>query len=134
VLAERRPDWLVLGGTYPSRPDPSILAETAASLDRQSIEVVLVALGSPKQELWADALVRGHRCLYFSIGGAVDTVAGTRMPPPPAVERLGVEWAWRLAQDPSLVGHLARAAQVMPSLLGRAMLDRFSRSETATTP
>jgi len=132
VLAERRPDWLVLGGTYPPEPDPSILAETAASLDGNSIQVVLVALGCPKQELWADALARRHAGVYFSIGGAVDTVAGARLPPPRTVERLGMEWAWRLAQDPSLLNHVARAAQVMPSLLGRGILERFNGSGTAT--
>jgi N-acetylglucosaminyldiphosphoundecaprenol N-acetyl-beta-D-mannosaminyltransferase len=134
VLAERRPEWLVLGGTYPGEPDPTILAETVASLARQSIEVVLVALGCPKQELWADALARDRPCVYFSIGGAVDTVAGARLPPPRAVERLGMEWAWRLAQDPTLINHVARAAQVMPSLFVKAILERLNASGAAPAP
>ena len=124
VLAERRPEWLVLGGSYPSEPDTTIVAQTVASLDSHSSEVVLVALGCPKQELWADALAQHHPAVYFSIGGAVDTVAGTRLPPPQAVERLGLEWAWRLAQDPALVTHVLKAAQIMPSLLGKAIRQR----------
>jgi exopolysaccharide biosynthesis WecB/TagA/CpsF family protein len=134
TLAERHPEWLVLGGDYPSQADPTILATTAASLLGESIEVVLVALGCPKQELWADALARRHPAVYFSIGGAVDTVTGTRLAPPPIVERAGVEWAWRLVQDPGLITHLARAAQVMPSLLGRAVLERLASSRVPTTP
>ncbi|MGD0985045.1 MAG: WecB/TagA/CpsF family glycosyltransferase [Acidimicrobiales bacterium] len=133
VLGERRPEWLVLGGTYPSAPDPIAVAQTACRLDGQSIDVVIVALGCPKQELWADALARHHPAVYFCVGGAVDTVAGTKLPPPRSVERLGLEWAWRLAQDPALVGHVLRAAQVMPSLLGRAILDRVDRSRTGDT-
>ena len=130
VLDEQRPEWLVLGGRYSSIPDPVAVAQTAGRLGGQSIDVVLVALGCPKQELWADALVRHHPAIYFCVGGAVDTVAGTKRPPPGPVERLGLEWAWRLAQDPALAGHVLRAAQVMPSLLGRAILDRANRSRS----
>lgn len=134
VLAQRRPGWLVLGGRYSSEPDATVVAETAASLDAGAIEVVLVALGCPKQELWADALIRLHPAIYFSIGGAVDTVAGTKSPPPRPVERLGVEWAWRLAQDPALAGHVSRAAQVMPSLLARAVGERLNHSSRRQRP
>lgn len=126
ALVGRRPGWLVLGGTYPTEPDQAMLAETAALLREGSIDVVFVALGCPKQELWADALARLYPCVYFSIGGAVDTVVGTKMPPPSAIEHLSLEWAWRLAQDPALINHLARAAQVMPSVLGKAVLERVS--------
>ncbi|MGA3216231.1 MAG: WecB/TagA/CpsF family glycosyltransferase [Acidimicrobiales bacterium] len=129
VLGKRRPDWLVLGGRYPSEPEPMTVAKIATALEAHSIEVVLVALGCPKQELWADALARHHPSVYFSIGGAVDTVAGTRLPPPQVVERLGLEWAWRLAQDPALLDHVLRAAQTMPALLGKAISERFGRSK-----
>jgi N-acetylglucosaminyldiphosphoundecaprenol N-acetyl-beta-D-mannosaminyltransferase len=126
ALVGRRPDWLVLGGTYPTEPTQAMVAETAALLREGSIDVVFVALGCPKQELWADALARLYPCVYFSIGGAVDTVVGTKIPPPSAIQHLSLEWAWRLAQDPALVDHLARGARVMPSILGKAVLERFS--------
>jgi exopolysaccharide biosynthesis WecB/TagA/CpsF family protein len=127
ALAVQRPNWLVLGGNYPMQPDGTVVAETVASLAQHEINVILVALGSPKSELWADAVARSHPGVYFSIGGAVDTVTGTRRPPPHAVERFGVEWAWRLAQDPVLVRRLARAAEVMPSLVARAVYQRIQR-------
>ncbi len=132
VLEEQRPEWLILGGTYPSVPDPAIVAETARVLEERSIDVVLVALGCPKQELWADALVRRCPAVYVCIGGAVDTVAGAKAPPPPVVERFGLEWAWRLAQDPSLLAHVLHAAQVMPTLLCRAILERATPHATSS--
>jgi N-acetylglucosaminyldiphosphoundecaprenol N-acetyl-beta-D-mannosaminyltransferase len=124
ALVGQKPDWLVLGGTYPTEPNQAMLAETAASLRQGAVDVVFVALGSPKGELWADALARLYPCVYFSIGGAVDTVVGIKTAPPPAVERLSLEWAWRLAQDPALLDHLIRAARVMPWMLGKAVLER----------
>ena len=132
VIAERRPDWLVLGGRYPGEPEPRLVEETIAALKVRSIQVVLVALGCPKQELWAEALALHHPAVYFSIGGAVDTVAGTRMSPPSTVERLGLEWAWRLAQDPTLAAHVMKAAEVMPYLLVKAVTERMNRSETTS--
>ena len=63
-------------------------------------DVVFLCLGSPKQEMWfshwVDLL---PACVYVGAGAAVEFAAG-RSRAPKAVQRLGLEWVWRLCQDP----------------------------------
>jgi len=129
LLAQDRPSWDLLGGTFSSRPTDREVAVVAARLAARRSQLVFVALGSPKMELWADALARRHPAVYASVGGAIDTVAGVRNPPPAAVSRLGLEFAWRAAQDPSLLPRLARGASAMPGLLVRAVTERRTQSK-----
>jgi N-acetylglucosaminyldiphosphoundecaprenol N-acetyl-beta-D-mannosaminyltransferase len=125
VLASTRPDWLVLGGAFPARPEGPSVALTAAQLARHRTQVVVVALGTPKGELWAQALLGRHRCLYLATGGAIDAATGVRRPPPASVETMRLEWAWRAAQDRSLWPRLAHGASAVPGLFWKAGRHRW---------
>ena len=64
--------------------------------------VVLLAVGSPQQELLAwemrdSGLVHGTA---LCIGASVDFLVGTQARAPVMVQRAGFEWAWRLARNP----------------------------------
>jgi N-acetylglucosaminyldiphosphoundecaprenol N-acetyl-beta-D-mannosaminyltransferase len=65
--------------------------------------LVLVAVSPPDGELIADQVARlltGHRSVVIGVGGAVDMAAGLRKTAPAAVSGAGLEWLWRLAQEP----------------------------------
>jgi N-acetylglucosaminyldiphosphoundecaprenol N-acetyl-beta-D-mannosaminyltransferase len=78
--------------------------------------VVLVALGAPKQERWiarnADAIPTAR--VLIGIGGTFDMWAGRLPRAPGAVRRFGLEWAWRLAHEPSRWRRIVRATIVFP--------------------
>jgi len=64
-------------------------------------DLLLVGLGAPKQELWI------YRNLGFlgarvamGVGGALDVFAGRVKRAPVAWQKLGLEWAYRLIQQP----------------------------------
>jgi N-acetylglucosaminyldiphosphoundecaprenol N-acetyl-beta-D-mannosaminyltransferase len=63
--------------------------------------LIWVGLGCPKQERWIakhkDQLPPG---VYFGIGAAFAFHAGEVRQAPPAIQRLGCEWAYRLAMEP----------------------------------
>jgi len=63
--------------------------------------LIWVGLGCPKQELWIaqnkDRLPPG---VYFGIGAAFAFHAGEVRQSPPIFQRLGLEWAYRLAMEP----------------------------------
>jgi N-acetylglucosaminyldiphosphoundecaprenol N-acetyl-beta-D-mannosaminyltransferase len=64
-------------------------------------QLVLVALGAPKQELWIDA--RRERlapAVLLGVGAALDFVSGAVRRAPPIVRRVGLEWFYRLLQEP----------------------------------
>jgi N-acetylglucosaminyldiphosphoundecaprenol N-acetyl-beta-D-mannosaminyltransferase len=78
--------------------------------------IVLVGLGSPKQERWiaehADELPTAR--IVIGVGGAFDMWAGRLRRAPRAVRRVGMEWAWRLALEPSRLPRILRATVVFP--------------------
>ena len=64
-------------------------------------DVLFVALGSPEKELFLDR----HReklgvAFAMGVGGAFDVIAGVRKRAPKALQRMGLEWAFRLVQEP----------------------------------
>ena len=64
-------------------------------------DLVFVCLGSPKQDVWVSRW-RGKLppAVYVGAGAAVDFVAGTKKRAPVVLQRLGLEWAFRLVQEP----------------------------------
>lgn len=88
--------------------------------------VVLVALPSPLKERWiAEARRRAPRLrLAIGVGGGLDILAGRRHAAPERVSRLGLEWAWRAAQDPRRLGpRYVKDLMALPALLRRLSMD-----------
>jgi len=95
---------ITIAGTYapPYRPldttsDPAIIERLNAS----GAAIIWVGLGSPKQDLWMQ-LYRPHlnAALLIGVGAAFDFIAGTKRQAPRWMQRSGLEWAFRLAQEP----------------------------------
>ena len=82
----------------------------------------LLAIGSPQQEIIARRLQeRGRACgLALCIGAAVQFLTGTQKRAPRWMQRSGLEWAYRLTQEPGRMAHryLVRGPRVF-GLLSR---------------
>lgn len=95
---------LVVAGTHspPFRdPTDSDIAEAAERIVTSGADLVWVGLGMPKQELWmhrARDLMPGVALL--GVGAAFDFVAGTTRRAPLWMQKTGLEWVHRLAQEP----------------------------------
>lgn len=65
-------------------------------------DILLVALGAPQQELWIDANRQrlGSIRVAMGVGGAFDFWSGRIRRAPRLLQRLGLEWMWRLLQEP----------------------------------
>ncbi|OBZ92757.1 UDP-N-acetyl-D-mannosaminuronic acid transferase [Pararhizobium polonicum] len=65
-------------------------------------DILLIAMGSPKQEKWIDRHVGpGHARLVISVGALFDFMAEEVPRASPTVRRLRLEWLHRLVQEPS---------------------------------
>lgn len=84
-------------------------------------QVLFVATGFPKQDLWI-ASHRHHLAVPVSIGvgGTLDVLAGRVSRAPEWTRRLGLEWAYRVVQEP----RRWRVVVSLPSLLLLAALER----------
>jgi N-acetylglucosaminyldiphosphoundecaprenol N-acetyl-beta-D-mannosaminyltransferase len=83
-------------------------------------DLLFVALGAPKQEVW----IHRHRerlgvPLAIGIGAGLDFVAGHVRRAPVWMQRNGLEWAWRIGQEPRLWSrYLVRDLPFVLYLLG----------------
>ena len=85
-------------GYFAPGQSPTIAASIAAS----KANVLLVGLGSPKQEYWLDDYLAATKCgVGIGVGGSFDVVAGTVPRAPRLWRRAGLEWLYRLIRQPS---------------------------------
>ena len=64
-------------------------------------QLVFVAFGSPDQELWLDSHKKEFAgCVVMGVGGAFDYVSGRIIRAPIFIQKLGVEWLYRLVIQP----------------------------------
>jgi N-acetylglucosaminyldiphosphoundecaprenol N-acetyl-beta-D-mannosaminyltransferase len=102
-LRERYPGLVIAGGYAP--PFRPLTAEEedalVAEIDRARPDVVWVGIGVPKQEKWMAAM-RGRleAPVLIGVGAAFDFHAGLVPQAPGWMQSVGMEWAYRLAQEP----------------------------------
>ena len=72
-----------------------------ANLRAQTPDLVLLALGVPRQETWSQRVRQGQPGLWMGVGGSFDVWAGVKQRAPQWMSRFQVEWLYRLVQEPS---------------------------------
>ena len=96
------------------------------ALRASDAQLVFLALGAPKQEIFA---ARAQRSLpnvgFLSIGAGLDFIAGTQTRAPRWFRQRAMEWLWRAATDPKrLAKRYARCALLLPGLAWDALRRR----------
>jgi len=101
---ERSYPGLRIAGTYspPFRElTPVEDADVLAKINRAEPDIVWVGLGSPRQEKWmAEHLGRIDAAALIGVGAAFDFHSGRVKWAPEWIRNVGVEWAYRLANEP----------------------------------
>lgn len=91
---------LKIAGVNSGNPEKET-AEMINSINKSKTDILLVAFGHAKQEKWLDAnLPKTTARLGIGLGGAFDFVAGKRKRAPKFIQKIGLEWFYRLVQDP----------------------------------
>lgn len=107
-------------------PEGDEAADVLEQLKASGAGLTLLALGAPKQEIFA---ARGRAELpsmgFASIGAGLDFLAGVQTRAPRWVRRLALEWLWRAAGNPRrLAGRYLRCAMILPGLAWSAATSR----------
>jgi N-acetylglucosaminyldiphosphoundecaprenol N-acetyl-beta-D-mannosaminyltransferase len=73
----------------------------AASIQAAAPDILFVAMPSPRKEYWlAQYGTQITVPFVMGVGGSVDVLAGRTRRAPRVLQRVGLEWAYRLAQEP----------------------------------
>jgi bacterial polymer biosynthesis proteins, WecB/TagA/CpsF family len=103
ILNERYPAMDIVGtfsppfGPVHAWPNKDILA----SIRKAKPDLLLVAVGCPKQEYWiAQHFELIDVPLSIGIGASLDFVSGTQVRAPKWLQKIGMEWSWRLITNP----------------------------------
>lgn len=99
-LTEKHPG-LEIVGVNSSDPDPHLAKDISRDISAKKPAILLVAYGSPTQEMW----IQNHRqhfdpLVTIGVGGSFDFIAGSTKRAPKWVQTIGLEWLWRLTLQP----------------------------------
>jgi N-acetylglucosaminyldiphosphoundecaprenol N-acetyl-beta-D-mannosaminyltransferase len=101
---ERRFPGVNIVGTHapPFRPlSPEERIAVIDHINESEADVVWVGIGVPKQEKWMAAMRADLEApVLVGVGAAFDFHAGLVPQAPPVLQGAGLEWAYRLAQEP----------------------------------
>ena len=136
-LQERYPGLCVAGTDCP--PFRELSAEEHAALLSRIREarpdILFVAFGQPKGELWLLENLEGLGVpVGVQIGASLDFVAGVVLRAPRWVQRIGLEWAFRMLQEPTRLGpRYALNAGFLLRMFGRDLLSGLPGRRTGMT-
>jgi exopolysaccharide biosynthesis WecB/TagA/CpsF family protein len=127
LLRERNPGLTIAGFLAPPRgfdPTSEDAHRCIATIGDSGADLCFVALGAPKQELFAD---HGKSLLpnvsFVCIGAGLDFIAGAQVRAPHWMQRWGLEWLWRAFGDPRrLLYRYFLCMGALPGILARAAL------------
>ncbi len=119
VLQQRAPG-LQIAGTYAGSPAPAEAEHILGLIRAARPDVLAVAYGAPKQDLWihryAQALGEAGVGVALGVGGTFDFLAGRVKRAPGWIQRVGLEWAFRVYAQPSRIWRV-RALFLMGALV-----------------
>lgn len=122
-LAPRHQYVVVHDGYFTAEQEPGIIAH----LEELRPDILLVAMGVPRQELWIDRnLTEAHCTMPIAVGALLDFLSGAVPRAPLWVRRARMEWIYRMWIEPSrlwrryIVGNPLFLIRVVRQKLGGA--------------
>jgi N-acetylglucosaminyldiphosphoundecaprenol N-acetyl-beta-D-mannosaminyltransferase len=92
---------LQIAGAYAGSPAPEEEDAIIEQIHAANADILCVAYGAPAQDLWIYRnLSRLPAALAMGVGGAYDFLSGRRRRAPQTMQRMGLEWLYRLYREP----------------------------------
>ena len=113
-------------------PTGEMADEAIAKIRESGARLVFLALGAPKQEVFA-ARAQEHlpETGFLSIGAGLDFISGAQTRAPKWVRAIAAEWLWRMLSSPRrLAARYGACILAMPGLTLRALVARFRSTPT----
>ncbi len=99
-VEEKYPKAQVVGYLSPSFSQPINQQRYNSIINESGANIVFVALGCPKQEAWMADNSKNINAVLLGVGGAFPVFAGHVKRAPQLMQKLSLEWLFRLCQEP----------------------------------
>ncbi|MEM6782482.1 MAG: WecB/TagA/CpsF family glycosyltransferase [Bacteroidota bacterium] len=106
-------------------------AAYAEEITASGARIVFVGLGCPKQETWCAKQSIHIPAVLVAVGAAFDFHAGKLDQAPSRLQKMGLEWAYRLAKEPKRLWK--RYAKCVPRFMA-GYLQQFARERVGGRP
>lgn len=92
-------------------------------LHKTKPQIILIAMGSPRQELLASSLYYSYNnALFVGCGGALDIMAGKKIRAPKWTQKMHIEWLYRLISEPRRI----KRQMALPMFMIRLLKESFN--------
>jgi N-acetylglucosaminyldiphosphoundecaprenol N-acetyl-beta-D-mannosaminyltransferase len=127
AMRKRHPGLNIVGNCHGYVKDDD-LEKMIDSINALAVDVMFVALGSPKQELWMNEyLARLDVKVCQGVGGTFDVIVGNVKRAPAAFRRLHLEWFYRLVRQPKRILRQTALPRFAAGVLWQGTLGRVLR-------
>ncbi len=124
-LTDHHPD-LIIAGSEASQfrtLTEDEQAELARRIGDSGAGVAFVGLGCPRQEVFVSEMVEQVGLPMLAVGAAFEYLAELKDEPPEWIQRFGLQWLYRLVQNPVRLGH--RYLVLSPRFVARFLWQRL---------
>lgn len=113
---EKAHQSIKIAGTHSGNPNENEENEIINKINNSNADILFVAYGAPKQETWIARNLKKLKNIKLAIGvgGAFDFIAGTKKRAPNWMRHIGLEWLYRLIQEPSRIKRIKNALITFP--------------------
>lgn len=108
-------------GSHTGQPDSEDEMRIVGKINSLNPDIIFVGLGFPKQEMWIDwnrDRISGR--VIIGNGGVMDILSGNAKRAPDIYQKLGLEWLYRLLQDPARI----KRQMVLPKFMLKVIFTR----------
>lgn len=107
-------------GYFDKEAEKDIIKE----LKEEEIEVLLVGMGTPRQEKWlSQHLPELNVSVSMGVGGSFDVLVGEKKRAPLVMQNLNLEWLYRLLQEPKRVWRM----KALPVFIIKVFTERIKK-------
>lgn len=123
ILQKRYPTVQIVGvrdGYFKADEEKEIVEE----IKNLKPHFLFVALGVPRQEFWIrDNKEKLGVPIMMGVGGSFDVISGTKKRAPKLMQKLWLEWLYRLYQEPHRIGRM----MALPNFVVAVMLNKLKK-------
>ncbi|MDX9970954.1 MAG: WecB/TagA/CpsF family glycosyltransferase [Candidatus Gracilibacteria bacterium] len=118
ILKEKIPGIQVCG-RYSGKSDESDDIKSVKLINDSGANILFVAFGAPKQEFWIERNKKNlpNIKLFIGIGGSFDFISGEKKRAPKLMQKMGLEWLYRLYIEPKRIKRILKAVIIFPSIV-----------------